>query len=72
MHLHPRSTQTTLGNSDGHEIGLDSIGKKLNQSRWRWFGIFTEGGEYENASLEDAVLLNRILDSACLMPYPKH
>ena len=64
--------QTKLLSLDGHEIGLDSKGKKHDRSSWRWFGVFAEGGEYENASPEDAVLFDRILDSGCLIPYPNH
>jgi len=65
-------TQTKLLNLEGREIGLDSKGKKHDQSSWRWFGILAEGGEYESASPEDAALFDRILDSACLIPYPNH
>lgn len=36
--------QTKLLSPDGAEIGLDSRGKKHDMSRWRWFGIWSEGG----------------------------
>lgn len=65
-------TQTKLLSLDGHEIGLDSKGKKHDQSSWRWFGVYSEGGKYENASTEDAELFDQILDSACLIPYLNH
>jgi hypothetical protein len=65
-------TQSKLLNPDGEEIGLDSKGTKRDKGSWRWFGVWTEGGEYENASPGDAALFDRILDSACLIPYPKH
>lgn len=65
-------TQTKLLNPNGTEIGLDSRGKKGDKSNWRWLGVWAEGGDYENASAEDARLFDQILDSACLIPYPSH
>lgn len=65
-------TQTKLLKPDGTEIGLDSRGDKGDKSIWRWFGIGSEGGEYENASAENTALFDQILDSACLIPYPNH
>ena len=64
--------QTTLLDTKGNEIGLDSKGIKSDQSHWRWFGVLSEGGEYKNAPPEDAALFDRILESACLSPYPSH
>jgi len=65
-------TQTKLLNMDGTEIGLDSRGRKRDTSIWRWFGVWAEGAEYENASAEDAALFDKIIDSACLIPNPNH
>jgi hypothetical protein len=65
-------TQRKVLNPDGDEIGLDSKGTKRDKGGWRWFGVWAEGGEYENAPPEDAALFDRILDSACLIPYPRH
>jgi hypothetical protein len=65
-------TQNKLLNPDGDEIGLDSKGTIRNKGRWRWFGVLAEGGEYENVLPEDAALFDQILDSACLIPYPRH
>ena len=61
-------TQTKLLDMEGTEIGLDSRGRKRDQSSWRWFGVLTEGAVYKDASAEDAALFDQIIDSACLIP----
>lgn len=64
------STQTKLLDVRGHKIGLDSRGINRDKSRWRWLGVASEGATYEDASAEDAVLFDRIIDSACVVAYP--
>jgi hypothetical protein len=65
-------TQTKLLNIDGTEIGLDSRGKKRDKSSWRWFGVSAVGAVYENASVEDAVIFDQIIDSASMIPNPNY
>ena len=62
--------QSKLIGFNGTEIGLDSRGQKPDMTVWRHFGVRTEGAEYDKASDRDAALFDRIIETACLGPYP--
>jgi hypothetical protein len=63
--------QSKLVGSDGTQRGLDSRGQKTDTTRWRHFGVGAEGAEYDNASNHEASLFDNIIETACLVPYPK-
>jgi hypothetical protein len=65
-----RSTQTEIMNSDGNVIGYDTKGQNHDSTTWRQFSVLLEGAVYENASASDTALFDRIIESACIVPYP--
>jgi hypothetical protein len=64
-------TQTKLLDADGATIGLDSKGQTHDHTRWRRFAVGSEGAVYENASADDVGIFDQIVESACLIPYPR-
>jgi len=57
---------------DGTAIGLDSRGENPDKTHWRHFGVLSEGAEYDNASNTEAAFFDKIIDTACRVPYPEH
>ncbi len=53
------------------EIGMDSRGKNPDTTTWRHFGVLSEGAEYDHTSDRDTVLFDKIINTACLVPYPR-
>lgn len=50
--------------------GTDSVGRTANGNRWRKLAFVSAGGAlYRDASPQDAEVYNRIMDSACFIPF---
>lgn len=52
--------------------GIDSSGHTPDGKLWRHMGVFSGGAIYEGISPENAALFDRIIDSACWIPYPEN
>ena len=62
--------QTKIVDVTGAVVGLDSRGF-LNGGHWRQFAVAGQGGAvYDRAAPDDVVLFDRIISSACEIPYP--
>jgi len=48
------------------EGGLDSRGQYPDKTTWRHFGAGSEGAEYDNASIKEAALFDKVIETACL------
>jgi len=61
-------------NTDGGQIGADSLGKLQTGEVWRHTLIAISGleGARYRAKLENASLFDQIVNSACNVPFPKH
>lgn len=59
-------SQRSIFGPDGKVIGIDSQGRTSENRLWRHAGGFTDGASYDNASPEEAVILNRIIESMCI------
>jgi len=57
--------------SEGGVIGSDTRGRLPNGTMWRQMATVGEGARYRGVSPEDAALFDRIINSACWIPYPK-
>lgn len=56
----------------GSTFGEDSWGSLKDGGKWRQTAFAGEGGaRYVNAQPDDAGVFDRIIDSACVAPYPK-
>jgi hypothetical protein len=65
-------TQRNLTNSRG-VIGRDSSGHLRSGGSWRQIAVVGEGGaRYRDASPEEAVLFDQVINSICQIPYPEH
>jgi hypothetical protein len=59
--------------SEGGRIGLDTVGHLPDGKMWRQMAVLAKGGaRYQDISPENAALFDRIINSACLIPYPEH
>jgi hypothetical protein len=58
--------------SEGGVVGSDVWGRLPNGKTWRQMAIVGEGARYRDVSPENAVLFDRIINSACWIPDPKH
>jgi hypothetical protein len=58
--------------SEGGVAGFDSSGRLPNGRMWRQTAILSEGARYRDVSPEEAALFDRIIDSACWIPWPEH
>ena len=58
--------------SQGGVIGMDGWGRLPNGKMWRQMAAGAEGARYRDVSPEDAAIFDRIINSACWSPYPKH
>jgi hypothetical protein len=69
----PANSIKELHSVDGSLVGFDSFGVTTEGKHWRntFFGIEVHGFRYENASAEDAIFFDRIIDSACIAPASK-
>ena len=56
--------------SDG-VVGADFWGRLPNGNRWRQVAIGLEGARYRDVAPENADLFDRIVNSACWIPYPE-
>lgn len=56
----------------GGAIGLDTSGRLPGGKMWRQIGVMGEGARYRGVSPENAALFDKIIDSACWIPYPQH
>ncbi len=58
--------------SDGGFAGVDTRGRLPDGKMWRQAGFGAQGPRYYDVSPENAALFDRIIDSACWIPYPKN
>ena len=58
--------------SKGGVVGSDFTGRLPNGHRWRHVAVFGEGVRYQDVTPQNADLFDRIIDSACWIPYPEH
>ncbi|MGB6974758.1 MAG: hypothetical protein WBD67_08765 [Terracidiphilus sp.] len=58
--------------SEGGVIGADTWGRLRNGKTWRQMAIVGEGARYRGVSPENGTLFDRIINSACWIPYPEH
>jgi hypothetical protein len=63
-------TQRNLVSVRGEVLGMDSSGRLSSGLIWRHTGAFGSGAVYRNASKEEALLFNQIINSICTVPYP--
>lgn len=57
---------------DGGFAGADTKGRMLDGRVWRQVAFGAQGPRYLDVSPENAAIFDRIIDSACWIPYPKH
>lgn len=50
-------------------IGADSHGNLKNGRAWRWTGGAGDGADYTDASADDQVIFDRVIDTICYTPY---
>jgi len=67
------SQKRDVVNTSGEHIGTDNSGKLQTGEVWRhtFFGISGMNGARFRVGQENAPLFNRIIDSACYVPYSK-
>jgi hypothetical protein len=61
-----------LHGSDGGVIGGDVWGRMPDGKIWRQMAAGMEGALYQDVSPENAALFDRIINSACWIPWPEH
>jgi hypothetical protein len=62
-------SKNRIVDSAGSEAGQDDAGAKIT-GKWRYFRFRSEGAYYKNASPMDSGLFDRIIATACSIPYP--
>lgn len=58
--------------SDGGVFGIDTSGRLPNGEMWRQAVFGSEMARYVDATPEEAAIFDRIIDSACWIPYPEN
>jgi hypothetical protein len=60
-------SETDYSEPDGFRI-IDARGKNTNLEYWRVLGHFGETASYRKVSRNETGLLDKVLDSACVLP----
>jgi hypothetical protein len=63
--------QRNVVDASGGRMGMDSSGKLESGEVWRQTFVISEGARYRTGA-DNVELFNRIIDSACYVPYPEH
>ena len=64
--------QRDVVNSNGELVGMDSWGQERSGKHWRQTSIVGQGGaSYRNITSERASIFDKIVNSACELPYPR-
>ncbi len=59
-------SQRNIYRPEGDFMGMDSRGRTAEDGRWRHAGGVAEGAKYSDASREEAIVFDRIIDSMCV------
>jgi hypothetical protein len=64
--------ERNLAGQDGKLLGAESWGHLKMGGRWRQTAVVAQGGAlYRNAQADDAHVFDQIIESVCIVPYPK-